>query len=188
MSSLLCEKMLWPLLAIVALGVVSCGGKASSEARNLAGGGASSASSSGGAAGADALEPTEPEPSIVHVSGNDGDLDPQATPECLAGFQGFYARVKGMNLNFKAFVSEPGDYEGNPVQILWLAAFRANGQHYEAAAGTAESSGSISLHVAQVEPRFIGSLEASLPAVDDPMRAPLMLHLTFDIAVRAGCP
>ena len=188
MSSLFYEKLLWPLLAVVAFGVGSCGGKASSEARNLAAGGASGASSSGGAAGADAPDTKEPVPSIVRVSGNDGDIDPQATPECIVGFQGFYARVGEMTVDFHAFVSAPGDYAGDPVQILWLDALRANGEHYRAAAGTGGSSGKISLHVAQVEPRFIGSLEASLPAVDDPMQAPLMLRLTFDITVRAGCP
>jgi len=140
MASLLCEELLWPLLAILALGVVSCGGKAGSKVRNLAAGGASGSSSPGGAAGADAPDPMEPEPSIVYVTGNDGDIDPQATPECIAGFQGFSARMGGMSVDFKAFVFEPGDYEGDPVQILWLEARGANGEHYLAAAGTAPPS------------------------------------------------
>jgi hypothetical protein len=96
--------------------------------------------------------------------------------------------VGELSVDFKAFVFEPGDYEGDPVHILWLDVSRANGEHYKAAVSTAESSGSILLHVSQIGPRFISSLDASLPAVDDPMRAPLMLSLTFDIAVRAGCP
>lgn len=187
MSSLLCEKPLLPLLAMVALGVFGCGGRASGEAQSLAAGGASGVSSSGGAAGADALETREPAPSIVHVSGNDGDIDPRATPACLSGFQGFNAHVGGMTVDFKAFVLEPGDYEGDPVRILWLDALRPNGERYRATAGTV-GSGNISLHVTQVDPRFIGSLEASLPAVDDASLEPLMLRLSFDIAVRAGCP
>ena len=187
MSSLPCEKLLWPLVAVVAFGVVSCGGKASSEERNPGAGGASGASSSGGAGGVAEPDPGGPEPSTVQVSGNDGDIDPQATPVCLQGFQGFSARVEGMSIEFHAFVFEPGDYEGDPLRILWLEVFRADGGHYLASAGQAEGSGKISLHVERIEPRFIGSLEASLPALDDPMRAPLMLALDFDIAVRAGC-
>ena len=186
MSSRLYKRLLFPLLALVASGVLGCGGRASSEAQSLASGGASGASSSGGTAGADAPDTREPDPSVVQVSGNDGDIDPQATPECLTGFQGFHAHVGGMSVDFMAFVSEPGDYEGDPVQILWLDALRPNGEHYRATAGTV-GAGSISLHVAQVEPRFIGSLEASLPALDDPLLSPLMLRLTFDIAVRARC-
>lgn len=188
MSSLLREKRLWPLLAVVALGVMGCGGKASREERNLAAAGQGGASSSAtGEVGGAAPDPKD-EPSIVQVGGGDGEIDPQATPECMSGFQGFSARVDGMSIEFHAFVFEPGDYAGDPVQILWLEVRRADGEHYLATGGSAVESGNISLHVAQVAPRFIGSLEASLAFVDDPMRAPLMLDLTFDIAARAGCP
>lgn len=181
-SSPLHERLPLAVLAIVAFGVFSCGGKASTDTPSVAEAGASGASSLSGAAGTDALEPA---PSVVQVTGNDGDIDPQATPECLTGFQGFYAHVGGMTVDFKAFISEPGDYQGDPLRILWLDALRPNGEHYRATAGTV-GSGNISLHVSQVEPRFIGSLEASLHA-DDPALAPLMLRLTFDIAQRAGC-
>jgi hypothetical protein len=180
MASLFSANLLWPLVAAAAF---NCGGRANSQER--AGAGAGDVSSLGGA---DASVPTQPPPSVVQVSGNDGDVDPQATPECLNGFQGFYARLGEISADFKAFVAKPGDYEGDSVQILWLEVSRANGEHYRAAAGTSESSGKISLHVQQVEPRFRGSLEALLPALDDPTRAPLMLTLSFDIAVRAGCP
>ena len=201
MSSLLsCEKLRLSLVGVLVFGVVSCGGKAGREELSLAAGGTSGASSgaaaggtsgassSGAAAGAAAPEPTEPEPSTVRVIGNDGDVDPRAAPDCTLGFQGFYARVAGMTIEFHAFVFEPGDYQGDPLRILWLDVVHTNGEHYRATAGTAAGGGNISLHVAQVEPRFIGSLEASLPALDDPMRAPLTLALDFDIAVRAGCP
>ena len=93
MSRLLDERRLFPLLALVAFGVFSCGGKASSEAQSMASGGASGASSSGGTAGTQLPEAREPEP----------------------------------------------------------------------------------------------SLEATLPAMGDASLTPLMLRLTFDIAVRAGC-
>jgi hypothetical protein len=178
--------LLLPLVAVVAIGGSSCGGKASSETHSVAAAGASGASPLGGAAGADARAAEESVASVVQLSGNDGDIDPQATPECLTGFQGFYAHVGGMTVDFKAFVFEPGDFEGDPMKILWLDALRPNGEHYRATAGTV-GAGKISLHVVQVEPRFIGSLEASLPAVDDPALEPLMLRLSFDIAARAGC-
>lgn len=187
MSSLLYEKRLLPLLAILTFGVFSCGGKASSETQSMAAGGANAASPSAGAAGADAPDMKQPDPSVVRVSGDDRQIDPQARPECLTSFQGFYAHVGGMTLDFKAFVFEPGDYEGDPIKILWLDALQANGDHYRATAGTV-GSGYISLHVTQVAPRFIGSLEATLFPVDNPMLSPLMLRLSFDIAVRAGCP
>ncbi|MEP7051933.1 MAG: hypothetical protein ABJB12_16330 [Pseudomonadota bacterium] len=187
MSSFRFEKLRWPLLAAIAFGVASCGGRASGEPRDAAQGGASGASSSSGTAGAGAPETNEPEPSTVHVIWSDGDIDAQATPGCLAGFQGFSARLGEMRVDFQAFVYEPGDYTGDPVKILWLEAVLANGEYYRAAVGTL-GSGTISLHVAQVEPRFIGSLEASLPALNDPMLAPLTLRISFDIAVRAGCP
>lgn len=188
MSSLLGGKRLWPLLAVVALEVMGCGGKASSEKRNLpaAGQGGASSSTTGEAGGA-APDPKD-EPSMVQVGGREGEIDPQATPECMYGFQGFSARVGGMSIEFHAFVSEPGDYEGDSVHILWLEVRRADGEHYLATGGTAVESGNVSLHVARVAPRFIGRLEASMAFVDDPMRAPLMLDLTFDIAARAGCP
>jgi len=185
MSSLFRASLLWPLVAAAAF---SCGGKASSQERTVAGAGAGGVSSLGGAAGTDAPVPTQPAPNVVQVTGNDGDVDPQATPSCLVGFQGFNARLGDMSVDFMAFVAKPGDYEGDPVQVLWLDASRAKGEHYRAACCTSESSGKISLHVEQVEPRFRGSLDALLPALDDPMRAPLMLTLSFDIAVRAGCP
>jgi hypothetical protein len=179
------ERLPLVVFASVAFGVVSCGGKASTDTPSVAGSGASGASSLSGAAGADPLNAGEAAPSVVQVTGNDGDIDFQATPECTRGFQGFYAHVGGMTVDFKAFISEPGDYQGDPLRILWLDALRSNGQHYRATGGTV-GSGSISLHVSQVEPRFIGSLEASLTA-DDPSLAPLMLGLSFDIAQRAGC-
>ena len=146
MLSGLREKLIGCLVGVVAFGVIGCGGKASSDKGGIAGGGAGGVFSSAGAAGADA-----PGPSTVQVNGNDEGIDLNATPECLQGFQGFAGQVEGVDLDFKAFVSMPGDYEGDPVRILWLEAVRTDNEHYLAAAGTAESSGSISLHVEQVE-------------------------------------
>lgn len=193
MSSPLSLKRPLLLLAILAVSLSSCGGKASSETQSPAAAGASAGASSAGAAGvagvagADASNPKMPEPSIVRVIGNDLEVDPQARPGCIEHFQGFYAQLGGMSLDFKAFVSEPGDYDGDPIRILWLDAQRTNGEHYRATAGTV-GLGFISLHVEQVEPRFIGSLEAQLFPVDDPTLAPLTLRLSFDIAARAACP
>ncbi len=179
------NKLILPLFGVVAFGVVGCGGKAIGQERNLNGGGAGGASSSsGGAAGADTKQQ---EPNTVHLTGDEDEIDSQAAAKCLQGFQGFTAHVGGMNVDFIAFVFEPGDYQGDPLQILWLEARGANGEHYVATAGPVEYSGSISLHVEQVEPRFIGSIKASIPAVDDPIRPALMLSLSFDVAVQAGC-
>lgn len=184
------QKLRLPLVTAIALVVMSCGGKAAREQGSPPAGGAAGAVASGGQAGVNVPNPKEPDPSavVVSVNGNKESVDPQVTPECLAGFQGFQARVGGMSLDFKAFVFKPGDYEGDPVQILWLDVRRDNGEQYRAAAGSAVSSGSISLHVEQVGLRFVGSLEALAPGLDDPSLAPLKLTVSFDIAVRDGCP
>jgi len=122
------------------------------------------------------------------MTGEDCCSDRQAKAQCISGFQGFSAQVEGIRFEFMAFVFEPGDYEGDPVRVLWLDALQAGGEHYRAAVGLAPSSGSISLHVDQIDPRFRGSLEAVLPVLDDPTLPPLKVALTFDIAARADCP
>lgn len=187
MRSPRCAKLIGVLsLAVVIVGGVSCGGKAS-EQHSVASGGAGGGASSAGAAGVDRPPTDLPEPSTVSVNGAEGGTDPDATPHCIPDFQGFSARVAAMTLELEAFALQPGDYEGDPVHILWLDAVRADGEHFRAVVGSADSRGSISLHVKQVEPRFRGSLEALLPDVDDPTRNPLKLSLTFDIA-RDACP
>jgi hypothetical protein len=90
-------------------------------------------------------------------------------------------------VTFHAFVFEPGDYVGDPLHILWLEA-TAHGKRHLAACCSAESAGEIFVHVDTVEPRFTGELQAVLQDQDDSNAEPLRLHLTFDIAVRAGCP
>lgn len=179
------RRLLCAIVLIAGCGLAGCGGKASEHERDPDGAGAPGGGASGSPAvgGGSNAAPA----SSVAVSGDPSDIDPDAKPECSPGFQGFSAKVGGLTIDFKAFVFEPGDYQGDSVRILWLDALRANGEHYRAAAGTTESSGAISLHVQQVKPRFIGHLEAIVPAEDDSTAKPLMLQLTFDIAVREGC-
>lgn len=183
------EKLIRVLtLAVLVLAGVHCGGKAASEQQSSAPGGAGGNSSSAGAAGVDIPEPTLPEPNVVFVNGQDGGADRNATSNCIRGLQGFSAQAADMAIRFEGVVGRPGDYEGDSVQVLWLDARRPSGEAYRASVGLPDSGGSISLHVEQVEPRFRGSLEAVLPAEDDPTLVPLKLSLTFDIDPLAGCP
>jgi hypothetical protein len=183
------EKLIRVLtLAVLILAVVRCGGKAASQEQSSAAGGAGGSASSAGAAGVDSLEPTLPEPNVVFVNGEDGGVDRNAMSNCLRGLQGFSAQAADMAIRFEGVVGKPGDYEGDSVHVLWLDVRRPSGEAYRASVGLPESGGSISLHVEQVEPRFRGSLEAVLPAEDDPTLMPLKLSLTFDIDPLAGCP
>lgn len=189
MRSRTCQKLLLPFLAVVGFGVAGCGGRAAREQANPPAGETGGVAAAG-AAGVPDTNPSEPEPSVVMVSdnGSEGSVDADATPQCLTGFQGFHAHAAGMSLEFEAFVFKPGDYTGDPVQILWLDVQRDDGERYRAASGSASSLGSISLHVEQIGLRFVGSLEALAPGLDDPTLPPLKVALTFDIAVQAGCP
>jgi hypothetical protein len=106
----------------------------------------------------------------------------------LQGFQGFTAQLGDARVEFKAFVFEPGEYQGDSVHILWMHVEQADGSKYYARAGVYDSTGELNLHVVQVEPRFRGSLEAWLTSEDDPTSDFLPLSLSFDIDPRAGCP
>jgi hypothetical protein len=171
--------------------LVACGGKAhgtgatSTDPPSTAGAGGSLLAPAGGEAGAPAVV----EPSVVRLAGEDGEgsVDSSATPECLAGFHGFQAVLGDKLVTFHAFVSEPGDYTGDPLRLLWLEV-TGGGKHYRASCCTSDVGGEIFLHVDAVAPRFTGELEAVLADQDDPSAPPLPLQLTFDIAVRAGCP
>jgi hypothetical protein len=181
-----------PTVAILlGMMLVACGGKAhgtgaaDTDPPSSAGAGGSQLAPAAGEAGAPPLL----EPSVVRVVGEEGEgsVDSGATAECLVGFHGFAAVLGDRSVIFHAFVSEPGDYAGDPLRILWLEV-TGDGKHYLATCCTSNIGGEILLHVDAVEPRFMGELEAVLADQDDPNGPPLRLQLTFDIAVRAGCP
>ena len=181
-----------PTVAVLlAMLLLACGGKAHGPGTDdtdpppTAGAGGSQFVPAAGEAGA----PTMLEPSVVRVVGEEGEgsVDSSATAECLAGFHGFEAVLGEKLVTFHAFVSEPGDYTGDPLRLLWLEV-TGDGKHYLASCCASNFGGEIFLHVDAVEPRFMGELEAVLADQDDPNGPPLRLQLTFDIAVRAGCP
>ena len=177
----------WCAIALVVLGFSGCGGKARDGLQSP--GDAGSSGRAGDAAGSPGnVDAGAPDPSVVRLVADDGGLstDEHATPECLAGFQGFQANLSGRVFDFKAFVAEPGDYTGDPVRILWLDLREPDGRHYRATGGS-PGPGTIFLHVDTVEPRFIGSLEAVMSDQTDTEAKPLNVKLEFDIAVRAGC-
>ena len=176
----------WSAIALVALGFGGCGGKALDSSHSPGDAGASGNAAAAGSQGN--VEASAPDPSVVRLVADDGGLstDEHATPECLAGFQGFQANLSGRVFDFKAFVAEPGDYTGDPVRILWLDLREPDGRHYRATGGS-PGPGTIFLHVDTVEPRFSGSLEAVLSDQSDTEAKPLNVKLEFDIAVRAGC-
>jgi hypothetical protein len=177
--------------ALLAMMLVACGGKAhgtgtaGTDPPSTAGAGGSQLAPAAGEAGA----PTMPEPSVVRVVGEEGEgsVDSSATAGCLGGFHGFEAVLGEELVTFHAFVSEAGDYTGDPLRLLWLEV-TGDGKHYLASCCASNFGGEIFLHVDAVEPRFMGELEAVLADQDDPNGPPLRLQLTFDIAVRAGCP
>jgi hypothetical protein len=176
----------WSAIALVGLGFGGCGGKALDSSHSLGDAGAPGNAAAAGSQGD--VEARAPDPSVVRLVAGDGGLstDEHAIPECLAGFQGFQAKLSGRAFDFKAFVAEPGDYTGDPVHILWLELREPDGRHYLATGGS-PGPGTISLHVDTVEPRFIGSLEAIMPDETDTAAKPLNVKLEFDIAVRVGC-
>ena len=176
----------WSAIALAGLGFGGCGGKARDSFQPPSDAGASGNAAAAGSPGN--VEAAAPDPSVVRLVAGDGSvsIDEHATAECLAGFLGFQARPGDLAFDFKAFVAEPGDYIGDPVHILWLDLFDADGRHYLATGGS-PGPGTISLHVDTVEPRFIGRLEAVMSDQPDREANLLNVKLEFDIAVRGGC-
>ena len=185
MSTVL-RTLVWSAIALVGLGFGGCGGKAHDSSESPSDAGASGNAAAAGSPGN--VDAGARNPSVVRLVAGDGGLSTEehATPECLAGFQGFQAKLSDRVFDFKAFVAEPGDYTGDPLHILWLDLREPDGRHYRATGGS-PGPGTISLHVDKVEPRFIGSLEAIMSDETDTEAKPLNVKLEFDIATRVGC-
>jgi hypothetical protein len=178
-------------LALVAGLLFACGGRASRSTQEAAeaGGTGGTASANAGAmasagAGADGLSDA---PGTVTLLGSSGEVEAPATPSMLGPcFLGFATFVDGMHLEFEAFVQAPGDYQGDSLHILFLAARLADGRTFSASTNS-EPYGEIDLHVAAVSPRFFGAVKASLYDRDDPSAPPLAISLTFDVAGHHDC-
>jgi hypothetical protein len=178
----------WTL--VTGLSLTACGGRTTTATPALDGAASGAAdSASTEATAGEGTDSTSPVPSVVQLVTGDGGAPTaaRATPECIPGFQGFQATVDDQSIDFKAFVAQPGDYTGDSLHILWLDVKTATGQNYRAAVVPSGSTGRISVHVVAAEPRFVGSLEAVATDLDDANAPPLVLALTFDIAVRDGC-
>jgi hypothetical protein len=168
---------------------VSCGRNAGSAPGAGAHGGASDLGGAAGYGGAGGESPTTPPPSSVSVIvGGDGPLvDAHSTPTCINGFEGFASRVDGLSIDFEAFITEPGRYEGDPIRILYLDVKMPDGNEYCATAGQTTCPGTVTLIARSVEPRFTGEVEAELVNRNDATAPTLTVNLTFDIASHVGC-
>ena len=91
-----------------------------------------------------------------------------------------------MQIDFVAFVQEPGDYQGDPIHILYLAARLPDGRTFSASTNS-EPYGEIDLHAVTVSPRFSGAVYAKIYDRDDPSAPPLTISLTFDVKGSGGC-
>lgn len=166
--------------------LVACGGRASREA---GGGGSSSAGTTGdaGAMSAGGTGGSLDLPSTVTLPASSAGAEASATPSQLGPcFRGFTADVGGMQLDLEAFVQAPGDYQGDSIHILYVTAITPDGRTFSAST-LSEPFGEIALHVTAVSPRFVGNVQASLYARDDPRAPPLTLSLAFDIAASEQC-
>ena len=181
------RQMKWLTLSVVGL-LFACGGRASRSTQEAAAGatgtgqaGSANASAGGGAAG------SSDAPGTVTLLGSSGEAEAPATPTMLGPcFVGFATFVDGMYIDFVAFVQEPGDYQGDPIHILFLSARLPDGRTFSASTNS-EPYGEIELHAVAVSPRFSGAVNAELYDRDDPSAPPLTIALTFDVKGSSGC-
>jgi hypothetical protein len=120
-------------------------------------------------------------PNTVTVEGVHSGTDSAATvAEGGRCFLGFRAAVADLQLEFHAFVQEPGRYQGDPVHALYVNAITADGRSFLVNTLTS-SPGEIELNVTTVSPRFAGHMTATLFDELTPDAPPLELSITFDI-------
>jgi hypothetical protein len=101
-------------------------------------------------------------------------------------FVGFRTVLDGMQIDFDAFVQEPGDYQGDYFHILLLSVELVDGRAFFARANDVPY-GEIYLHALTVSPRFSGSVDATLYDRNDGSAPPLSMSLTFDVEGSPGC-
>lgn len=175
-----------PLLAAVVL--FACGGHTSET--EASGASSSAGTPSGGAATGGvggSADGSNDGRSIVTLVSPEMDVDYAASPSTVGPcFRGFGASVAGVRVGFEAFVQAPGDYEGDPIHILYMEARNAEGRVFSASTNS-EPFGEIHLHVTAVSPRFVGGVRGVLSAHDDPEAATLTLSLAFDVATSGSC-
>jgi hypothetical protein len=193
--------MNWLTLGVVGL-LFACGGRASRSTQETAeadptgtgqagsanaGALASGGAKSGGAIAGGGAAGSSDAPGTVTLLGSSGEAEAPATPTMLGPcFVGFATFVDGMYVDFMAFVQEPGDYQGDPVHILFLSARLPDGRTFSATTNS-EPYGEIELHAVAVSPRFSGAVNAELYDRDDASVPPLTIALTFDVKGSSGC-
>jgi hypothetical protein len=156
-------------LALLVGLLFACGGRASGGTQEAAEAGATDA------------------PSTVTLLGPSGEAEAPASPTALGPcFVGFATFVGGMQIDFVAFVQEPGDYQGDPIHILYLSARLPDGRTFSASTNS-EPYGEIDLHAVAVSPRFSGAVNAKIYDRADPSAPPLAISLTFDVKGSSGC-
>jgi hypothetical protein len=188
--------MKWLTLSVVGL-LFACGGRASRSTQEAAESGATGTGqagsanagtmASGGASAGGGAVGSSDAPGTVTLLGSSGETEAPATPTMLGPcFVGFATFVDGMYIDFVAFVQEPGDYQGDPIHILFLSARLPDGRTFSASTNS-EPYGEIELHAVAVSPRFFGAVNAQLYDRDDPSAPPLTIALTFDVKGSSGC-
>jgi hypothetical protein len=163
-------------LALLVGLLFACGGRASGGTQEAAEAGATG---TGAAGSSDA-------PGTVTLLGSSGEAEATAITGLGPCFVGFTTFVGGMDIDFMAFVQEPGDYQGDPIHILFLSARLPDGRTFSASTNS-EPYGEIDLHAVAVSPRFSGAVNAKIYDRDDPSAPPLALSLTFDVKGSSGC-
>ena len=173
------------IIALFAFGIgaAACGGRArqgekTSDIAMQGGTGGASMHAGDEADAASSVRLTESESELAA-----GDT---VTAECPTGFHGFTAKLDGWSIEFHAFISDPGDYSGDPVRILWLEIVEPDGHRYLATGGLPQP-GQVFLHVDSIAPRFTGRIDALLYRRDDPSAPSRSLSLTFDVAPNDTC-
>lgn len=183
--------------AAMLLGLVACGGRAQGAPASSEVGGQTSAAGRPSAGSADAAlgaggEAPQPVPApdavSLAVDGHEPLVGGVVVATCLAYFEGFSGTIGGYTVEFEAYIREPGDYQGDAVEILYLSARSPDGREYCATGGlTICPGGMVTLHARTVAPRFSGSIEAVAFDQNDSKASALSLTLSFDVADNGAC-